>query len=83
MSAGEGGMHTMCSKAAATPGVLLSNYSLAVQSIKSHTLGQRDGKEHVSSPHGVRRSAKTDFKDAGNILGWMGDACAVASHCMI
>lgn len=60
MSAGEGGKHAMCSKAAATPGALLSNCSVAVQPIKSQTLGQRDGKEHVSSPHGVRRSAKTE-----------------------
>jgi len=50
----------MCSKAAATPEVLLSNCSLVVQSTKSHTLGQRDGKECVSSPHGVRSSAKTE-----------------------
>lgn len=50
----------MCSKAAATRGMLLSNRSLAVQSIKSHTLGQRDREECVSSPHGVRRSAKTE-----------------------
>lgn len=27
---------------------------------KTHTLGQRDGKEHVSFPHDVRRSAKTE-----------------------
>lgn len=60
MCAGEGAMHTMCSQAAATPGMLLSNCSFAVQSIKSHTLGEKDGKEHVSSPCGVRRSAKTE-----------------------
>lgn len=55
MPAGEGGMHTI--PEAATLGVLLSNCSL--QSIKSHTVGQRDGKEHVASPYGPRRSAKT------------------------
>lgn len=46
------------SKATATPGVLLSNCSLAVQSMKTHTLGQRGGKEHVFSSCGIRRSAK-------------------------
>lgn len=62
MSAGEGRMQTICFMAAAAPGGLLSNCPLPVQSIEKpfSARGQRDGKEHISSPCDVRGSAKTE-----------------------
>lgn len=53
-------MQTICFKAAETPRGRLSNCSLAVQSIEKPCMGQTYGKEHISSPRGVRGPAKTE-----------------------
>lgn len=72
MSAGEGGMHTMCSKAANTRGVTVKLLPGCAVYKMPHAGSEEWKGACVFSPLCQKVSKDGDIKDAGNILEWMG-----------